>query len=548
MKDSKLQKILIAVSSLLVLAFIVIKNFDKIPLGKSDSEAEEIELEELIKADQLYGVSSTNPTASKVGDAVLEDGGNAVDAAVAMSFALTLSDPQNSGIGGGGGMLVVGGPEEEQTFYDYYISSGDAEPQTNDIGIPGFLKGLELVSEEKGQKEFSELIQYAIDAGEDGIEVTEDYAEVLASYNYIAEVHPAFEKDGEVVQEGDVVKQVELIETLKKVQEEGANILYDGESEISKNLLDITGISKESLNDYEVYKREPLEIDYRDYQIIAPPAPFSGLTVLQSLLIEEELDLPENDFGDKEYNTDVKDILKYSGRENRKTIGDPNFSEIDYEEKLDPDYLMTNYEDYIQQEDEDYSEPESATTTPFTVIDKEGMMVSATNTLSNYFGSFVVKDGIIYNNAMKNFSSWNNKFDYNKRPKTGIAPLVITNDDYSHKEVLGTSGGARIPDYLFKLVMDSKKNGLSMQETNDAERMYYYRKEMYFEEKAPASEMNRMINYDEDYREFEASHLWGLANGIEIKENNEISGHVDKRGYFDATAIYSDGEKKILKD
>lgn len=544
MDDKKLKKILIATSIVLIVAFLVIKNFDKISFGKLESKSEELEIESSIEENELYGVSSAHSLASKVGIEVLEDGGNAADAAVAMSFALTIVDPQNSGIGGGGAMLIADEAKNEELFYDYYISSGDAEPESNNIGIPGFLKGMELINEEKGKKELSELIQYAIDLEKDGIEVTEGYAEVLDSYKYIAEVHPSFKKDGEVLKRGDLLYQPELVETLEKVRENGSDILYDGESEISQNFLEVTGISKESLNNYQVYKEEPIEVDYRGYNIMTAPAPFSGLKLLESLLMEEEIDIPEHDFEDINYNNAVKDLLKFTGQESRETIGDPRFVKINYDEELDIDYLMSKYSGDVDY-DEDYEEPESATTTPFTVIDKDGMMVSGTNTLSNYWGSYVVRDGIIYNNAMKNFTTGPNKFEFNKRPKTGIAPVIISND-HSHKEVLATSGGARIPNYLFNIIVDSKKNNMEMQKANDLERIHYYKREMHFEENAPYSENeNRVINYGGDYREFDASHLWGLANGLEIKENGEINGHVDKRGYFDGKYIYSNGKERI---
>ena len=549
MDNKRLGNILIAVSIFLIIGFVGIKNIDKISFKKhsktppNDIKEDYISDENNHEEDIRYGVSSINPLATEVGIKVLEDGGNAVDAAVAMAFALNVVDPQNSGIGGGGGMLIKNTSTGEKVFYDYYISSGDKEPRKN-IGIPGFLRGMELINKEMGTKELADLIQYAIDLGETGIEITEDYAENLQQRSYIASVHPDFNKDGRVLEKGDILYQVELVKTLKEIQEHGAEIFYNGEHEISKNFLDITGISKESLNNYKVHKYEPLEIEYRGYNVMAPPAPFSGLTLLQNLLIEEKIDIPQLDFGNKEYNKKIQNLFIFTGRENRKTIGDPEFTDIDYNKKLDIDYLMSKYNDNIK-DDEDYEEPEVESTTAYTVIDKDGLIVSVTNTLSNYWGSYVVSDGIVYNNAMKNFTRGKNKFEYNKRPKTGISPTIITKGD-SHKEALATSGGTKIPEYLFTYIVNTKKYGMDIQQANDLERIYYLMGKMYFEIDAPYSQNpNGTIDFDDKYILLETSESWGIMSGIEIKSDNQIQGHIDKRGYFEGRTIYFNGQEKL---
>ncbi|HLR20817.1 MAG TPA: gamma-glutamyltransferase [Tissierellaceae bacterium] len=550
MNNDRLRNVLIGLSVVLILGFVVVKNSDKIFSKKSADKGKtepRININNNIgDGNSQYGVTSVNTLVSEVGMKTLEDGGNAVDAAVAMSFALNVIDPQNSGIGGGGGMLIKDGITDQKVFYDYYISSGDVETDV-DIGIPGFLKGMELINEEMGNKKLSDLIQYAIDIGEEGVEVTKGYEETLNEYDRIFSIHPSFTKDGRGLVEGDLLYQPELIETLKEVRDNGVDIFYNGEHEISKNFLELTGISKESLNNYEVHKYDPLEIDYRGYKVMAPPAPFSGLTLLQSLLIEEEVDIPKQDFGDIDYNNDMQDILVLTGKEGRETIADPEFTDINYDEELDIDYLMDKFEEGTEDE-EDYEDPESVTTTAFSVIDKDGTIVSATNTISNYWGSYIVSDGIIYNNAMKNFTTGKNKFEYNKRPKTGITPVIITNDN-SHKETLGTSGGAKIPAYLFKTIVNTKKDDMDVQLANDMERMYYFKRQMYFEGNAPESiNENGVVNFEDDYTEYDSSDAWGQMTGLEIKDNGEIKGHTDKRSYFNGGAVYYNGSEIIYNE
>ena len=168
-----------------------------------------------------------------------------------------------------------------------------------------------------------------------------------------------------------------------------------------------------------------------------------------------------------------------------------------------------------------------------------------TNTLSNYWGSYVVSDGIVYNNAMKNFTRGKNKFEYNKRPKTGISPTIITKGD-SHKEALATSGGTKIPAYLFSYIVNTKKYGMDIQQANDLERVYYLMGKMYFESDAPYSRnADGKIDFDDKYILLETSESWGIMSGIEIKLDTQIQGHIDKRGYFEGRTIYFNGQEKL---
>lgn len=503
---------------------------------------------DIIKSDNgvRYGVATSNPIASEVGMKVLEDGGNAVDAAVALSYALNVTDPQNSGLGGGGGMLIYDTSTGEKEFYDYYISSGDADPVAN-IGIPGFIKGLEQATQDYGTKSYGDLIQYAIDLGEQGIEVTEGYAQILAQYNYIAQVHPSFTKDGNLLQAGDMLFQPELMETFKAIRDGGSDVFYGGQSEISKNFLNLTGISPESLAAYTVNKSKPLEATYRGYDIISANGPFSGSTVLQGLLLEEQLDIPQHDLQNPEYNIVMKNLLKFISREGWRLNADPKFAQIDVESALDINQLLKNYQESIG--DETYiDEPETESTTAFSVIDKNGMIVSVTNTISNYWGSYSIRDGIIYNNAMKNFSnSANNKFDYNKRPKTGIAPVIITNQE-GHLEALGANGGANIPTYLINYIINTKKYDMNSQQANDLERVYYRKGLMHFETDAPYVVSGDRINFDEQYVTRRTSTAWGLMNGLEFKADGQMIGHSDNRNYFGHGAIFSNGTERFTNE
>lgn len=506
--------------------------------NKTPDEQQEIVVNDESKIENTAQVVSANPVASDLAKKVLDDGGNAVDAAVALSFALSVTDPQNSGIGGGGGMLIYDTKTQESYFYDYFTSSGDVDPVSN-IGIPGFLKGMETISNDLGSIPFNELMDYPIGLAEEGVRVSAGYANMLQMYTYIGQVNSALvNENDQLLQEGDILRQDDLIATFKEVQEKGSDILYGGEHEISRDFLEVTGISPESLASYKVLKSTPLEGTYKDKTILAAPAPFSGLTLLQNLIIDEEFDyLGQHDLKDPDYIQKYKKLSDFTRQETRKNIGDPQFNSIDYDALLDREDLKERFENFTESNSK-FEDKESETTTAFSVIDKDGLIVSATNTLSNYWGSYIIQHGIIYNNTMKNFYSGPNKFEYNKRPKTAISPLIIF-DSKGNIETLETSGGVRIPYMETEYLVNTIKFGMSPQEANDLERKYFDKGYLIFETDAPISTATSIedIEYEGDSITRKSSDLWGIMNGIRINEDG-IDIHVDKRSYFDQESVH----------
>lgn len=496
------------------------------------------------KESTKYAVVSSNPVASAVAMKVLEDGGNAVDAAVALSFALNVTDPQNSGIGGGGGMLIYNPKDQNKVFYDYYISSGDKEPIGN-IGIPGFLKGLEKMSQDLGTIEFSKLLDYPLALAEKGVFVTKGYADILARFNYIRDNYDAvLRPDGNLLQEGDIFIQKDLINTMKEIQKGGSDVFYGGQHQISQDFLALTGISPESLAAYEVKVSKPLEAQYMGYNVLAPQGPFSGLTLIENLILEENLlNIGKHNIKDKENLVKIRDLYRFTAHEARMNTFDHAFGTVDYPSLLNKANILQRYHSY-EGEKEFYDEPETESTTAFSVIDKDGMVVSGTNTISNYWGSYVVQNGIIFNNAMKNFSDGANKFAYNKRPKTGIAPAIIYNDK-GHIEALGANGGAKIPFYETMFLVNSIKHNMDPQDANDLERIFYLKGLMHFEKNAPITSIDDELDvaFDDEFVLAGSSTAWGIMNGIIITPEGEITTHYDTRNYFDGGGTYyNDGQ------
>ena len=185
-----------------------------------------------------YGVSSSNPLAVKVGMKVLEDGGNAADAAVAISYVLGVVEPYGSGIGGGGAMLIYSPKDNKFEFFNYRETAPiSSDTQISGIGVPGFVKGMEDVNKAYGVKSMSELLQPAIDYAENGFEMDTNLynrLNVFKGYSDMSSLSTFYDENGEPKSEGTTIVQRELADTLKSIQKDGSESFYSGT--IAKNL------------------------------------------------------------------------------------------------------------------------------------------------------------------------------------------------------------------------------------------------------------------------------------------------------------------------
>lgn len=547
-KEDNTNKILISllVVSIVLVAIYVVSAFDLLPKSHGNGSTDEVNLSEIENVDGLeidpnsptkgkFGVTSSNAQTSEIGMKVLQSGGNAVDAAVAMSYSLGVTDPQNSGIGGGGGMLIYNAKTEESTFYDYYFAAGNDEGNRNNIAIPGFVKGMESVNQDLGTKDMSELIQYSIDLAEKGITVSQAYADNIYRNPYILETHPDF-ATYDTIEEGTVITYPELAETMKKIQADGSNAFYGRDSQIAQNFMALTDTAPETLENYQVQIKEPILSNYRGYDIIAPPPPFSGLIYEQLLELDEMYDYPDQDYNSEAYWDAILRQDSMVIRQRRTIIHDGYDNTTDFSSYLEEDYLADKWNDYDGVDTE--KDPETENTTAFSVIDKDGLVVSGTNTLSNYWGSYQVSDGIIYNNAMKNFTTGKNAIKTLRRPRTGISQSVIVSDDYI--ETIGSSGGKNIPNILSTITVDNKKRGMNLQDANEKRREKIVEGIVFLEGSAEDYKIDEVAL--QEPIDFQASDtgFWGRAAGIVI-DGDSISGQVDHRDYLEPAFVYYDG-------
>lgn len=413
-----------------------------------------------------FAINSVTPEATAVGIAVLEAGGNAVDAAIAVSYMLAVTDPKSNGIGGGG-VMVIYNPETNETLsYDYYSSTG-YEKSKYEIGIPGLVKGLEKLYNDFGSVPFSDLINPAIEAAKNGFEVTEMYANHLQRYPYLFQVNSAFNHNGSVPQEGETIVQTELADLLSQIRDQGSDYIYGGESSFSQSLMNLTGLSAHSLRDYDVQIKPAVHSNYGSSTIFAAPSPFSGSTTIQMIKMADQLQLRQIETADDVLN--YHRIMQIAYPENYALIGDSGLL-IDENDIVSDEYIKSMLS---RESVNSYFEiSEKISTTSFSIIDKNGLTISATHTLSNLYGSLNVIEGVFLNNSLSNFSrSEANTYAPMKRPKSFISPTIIV--DNGNIKALGSAGGQNIPQIVLQQILHNANETLTIQQSLDISRFVW---------------------------------------------------------------------------
>ncbi len=420
-----------------------------------------------------YGVSAESPLAVAVGMKVLEDGGNAVDAAIAVAYALGVVQPYGSGIGGGGAMLIYPNDSEPPIFYDYQgISPASGEVTQGYVAIPGFVLAMEQIHHELGSVAIDKLIEPSIKFAEDGFRVNATLDKIIAysKKKLLTSKSSVYYNYGALPGEGMLLKQPELALTLRQIQTEGSSAFYKGE--IAQAIVASTkGLALSDLSEYTVTRSEPVTAKYGKYDIVSAPPPFGGVTLIQILMMADQLKI-ENLKTDAESLYTMNRIINTTYYKRLKTIGDPDFFVIDNAKLISPEFInqmvlgLNKNQSYISSDNED--------TTHFVVIDKNGMMVSCTNSLSSLFGSGTYTGGFFLNNHLKNFSQTPgsiNQLEAGKRPRSYMSPTIIALDGHPILGI-GTPGGNRIPAFLTQILINILKNGQEPQAAIDAPRFY----------------------------------------------------------------------------
>lgn len=460
-------------------------------------------------------VVCVSPPAAEVGIAILKEGGNAVDAAVAVAFAMAVTWPEAGNIGGGG-FMMIGPPGKEPTCIEYreeapgaatedMFAKGDVSPYSHKVsGVPGTVRGLEKAHKQFGKLPWKRLVQPSAKLASDGFTVNAVLARglnsVLASKNTTnAEFRIAFGKrDGGTWKEGDTLKQPDLACTLNAIAEKGGDIFYSGE--VSRQLVAEMKqggglITKDDLANYRAVERKPIHVTYRGYDVFGPPPPSSGGIALAEILnILETFELNKHDRWSPEVNHLLIEAMKRAYVDRARHLGDPALTDIpahlttkDYAKKLAAGIDLKKATHSTDLAPEIPLKPEGDSTTHFSIIDKDGLAVSNTYTLENSYGSRVVvsRAGYILNNEMTDFNpvpgvttkggqigTKPNLVAPQKRMLSSQTPVLVYKDG---KPVLitGSPGGRTIINTVACVVVDVVDFGMTPTAAVDAPRLHH---------------------------------------------------------------------------
>ncbi|MFA4948997.1 MAG: gamma-glutamyltransferase [Candidatus Krumholzibacteriia bacterium] len=464
-------------------------------------------------------VVTASAPATAVGVEILKAGGNAVDAAVAVGFALAVTYPQAGNLGGGGFMLLRLG-SGESFFIDFretaplaasrdmYLDSlgnvieGMSTLGAMAAGVPGTVAGLHKAHELHGSLPWRELIEPAISLARDGFPVGERLASSLRDLQKYKDRFPGLlqymKSDGSPLARGDTLRQATLARTLQRIAIKGPEAFYRGEiadSIVEEMRLGGGIISKQDLAGYEARLREPLKGNYRGYEIVSAPPPSSGGTVLLEILnILEGYDLRDRGFMSDETVHYMVEAERRAYADRAHYLGDPDFTDNRLAHLISKDYASDLRKSITPRATPSAdiagrsgSSREKRETTHYGIVDREGAAVAVTYTLNDSFGSKVVVRGagFLLNNEMDDFSikpghpnlygligSEANAIEPGKRMLSSMAPTMVLRDGKVFL-VLGTPGGATIITTIAQIVIDMLDFGMSLEAAVSAPRFHH---------------------------------------------------------------------------
>ena len=455
-----------------------------------------------------FMVVTQNKHATEAGYEILRQGGNAVDAAVAVGFALSVTLPRAGNLGGGGFILIYDKDTDKVSSIDYrsaapqssksemFIDNGEVIKFGHLVNaVPGSVAGLLKAHEAQGSLPLSSLLKPAIRLAKNGFEVTYDLNFVLEWGGESMLVNKAsrekfYNKNEEPIGVRTLFKQPNLAKTLFMISKKGRDAFYKGEIAkwISEESLSSGGlITLNDLASYEAKLRIPIETTYRGYRIITmPPAASGGLVLLQTLNILENFDLKASGPNSAETVHILSESMQRAFADRVKFHGDPDFYDVPVKQMLNKQYAFDRaqsisdnrtpngeiFEGDLRQYDE------SPDTTHFSIIDSKGNAVSNTYTLGSSFGSGVTikKGGFLMNNQMRNFShfygqdgaeygtSEANKLEPGKRMISTQTPTLVFNPSGELMMVLGSPGGGRIPNVITQVISNVIDHDMSFSE------------------------------------------------------------------------------------
>jgi gamma-glutamyltranspeptidase/glutathione hydrolase len=517
-------------------------------------------------------VASDQYLASQAGADVLKKGGNAVDAAVATSLVLSVVRNQSTGIGGGG-FMVFHSAKGENVVIDYrevapakasrdmYLDKdnkpvpGLSTKGYKAVGVPGNLAGLDYVLKKYGTMKLKDLMQPAIRYAQLGYPADQHFtaaSKAVSEKGPPAELKKIYFPNGPK-KVGDIQKNPELAATLWQISEKGVNEFYKGA--IAKKIADAMQkngglITMADLANYKPKIRKPLTGTYHGYDIITMPPPSSGGAVLLEILnIMEPYNLGWNSTGfeSSRHIHLVTEAMKHAYADRAEYMGDPDFVSIPVDMMISKDHaakLRAKIDENKTFSREYYGSKtvsDDHGTTHYSVIDKAGNIVSATETVNTYFGSQVVipGTGILLNNEMDDFSiqpgvpnsfgligNSKNAIQPGKKPLSSMTPTIILKDKKPFM-VVGASGGPRIISGTMQAIMNVIDFGMNAEEAVSAPRFHHQwvPEKLYIEKEMP---LDVRENLSKKGHELALGEAENAVQAIVIKDG-KITGASDPR-------------------
>ena len=465
-------------------------------------------------------VVSQHYLATNAGHSILEEGGNAYDAAITVAFALAVVLPRAGNIGGGGFMVMFDEASQESYSIDYRETAPEAATKDMflnsdgsvnkkratqgvlSIGVPGTVYGMWEVHKKFGSLPWSKLLAPAIELAEDGFLISPFMADALNKRYKKLGKYENFKKifyQNYPVQMHQRLKQPNLAETLKTISKNGVKGFYEGEiaTMIDAYMRENGGlITKKDLKNYRPIWRDTLHGTFNEYEIVTMGPPSSGgVHIIQMLNILENYDLVTMGHNSPTYAALLTESMKYAYADRSKYLGDPDFFDVPVQSLISKEYAKNIYKK-IKLNSITPSEKilpgselkhESLDTTHFSVADTNGNFVSNTYTLNSGFGSGVIVDGtgVLMNNEMDDFVSAPgvpnqfglvggeaNKIEPFKRPLSSMTPTIVLRDD-KPIYATGAPGGSRIITTVLQFLLNTLVFKMEISDATVAPRIHH---------------------------------------------------------------------------
>ena len=541
-------------------------------------------------------VASIHSLATDAGVEVMQQGGNAIDAAVATGFALAVVHPQAGNIGGGGFMLIRMA-DGKLHFLDYrekapaaatvdmyWDKQGNVVPGLSTvgykaIGVPGSVAGMVDAEKKWGKLGLAKVMAPAIRLARDGYPLPWEYASDFHN-KHLAEFPESkriFQRDGKFYEQGEIFKQPDLARTLERIAA-NPDDFYHGQlaRQIAAAVQKGGGIlTEQDLANYEVKEREVVHGTYRGYDLYSAPPPSSGGVALVEILnILEKFDVGSLGADSAESMHLTVEAYRRAFMDRADFMGDPDFAKVPVAQLIDKNYANA-WRESINPQHASLSKdlkrpagifndldkvastataPEPDETTHYSVVDGDGNAVSVTTTLNGSFGSAVTAEGLgfLLNNEMDDFAAKvgvpnmygliqgpANAVGANKRPLSAMTPTIVTKDDKLFL-VLGSPGGPTIITTVVNVLMGVVDYGLDIQQAVDAPRFHnqWLPDKVMVEHKRFSPDTLKLLQ-DEGHTVDDKNAYWGDAECIMIdpKTGERLGGHDERHSYGKAAGF-----------